>query len=302
MVARIPSTDARTSIGIWQDYNASLISRELSFASGLFGFTSVRVMLNALVYSLDAPRFLQHYEHFLASCAAHNLTAMPVLFDADFPNCDTPGCANPDKDFITQKRYINSSWCPSPGAKVVDDATKWSRLEPFVEAVAGGRYANDGRIAALEMMNEPRESSASPFLAHFAAFVGKISSRLIAVEPQYTPPPKAALDAASVLSYHTYWCTFGCMNSTYTHLAAAAAQHDRTAVNVELGGRPPQGGQPYCDAIQGVLAACVGYYAWELMLGRDQFDTGTPRFQGLVWPNGSVYDANEADCIRRANA
>ena len=298
---------AKNSIGIWHDYDASVVDRELGFASSLLGFTSVRVFLNSLAYANDAPRFLANYEHLLASCERHGLTAFVVLFDRDFPDCEDvpfpggpPGCSDPDRAFVTSGAYRNSSWCPNPGAAAVADTSRWPALEAYVDAVVGGQYAADERIAAFELMNEPREADASAFLAHFAARIAQSTSRPLAIEPAYAPAPRAATAAASILSYHTYNCDGKCMNATYTQLARDAAQQNKTAVNSELGGRPHQ---PYCDAITGVLAAGVGYFAWELMLGVDQFHNPPhhPNFQGLVWPNGSAFDPVEAACIKAAN-
>lgn len=291
---------ARNTVGIWQDYDAPLVDRELGFASSLFGFTSVRVFLNALVYELDPPRFLTNYENLLSSCALHGLTALVTIFDRDFPDCTGAiGCDNPDRAFVETGAYRNSSWVPNPGPATWANRSRWPSIEHFVDDVVGGKYAADERIAGFELMNEPRNPNASSFLAHFAPRINRSTSRPFAIEPQYDPPPEASKAAASVYSYHHYGCNRQCMQSTYTRLAQDASKGNKTVVNVELGQRPRQ---PYCDAITGVLAAGVGYYAWELMLGRDQFNTGTPKYQGLVWPNGSTYDSVEAACIKHANA
>jgi sialate O-acetylesterase len=314
---------ARNDVQIWQDFNATTIDRELGYARE-FGFNSVRVFLASIVWKHNPRHFMQSYETFLSLCAAHNLTALVVAFDRDFPNCKcglpsgstncTGGCGTPSTTFLLSGAYKHSSWCPNPGAGITSlGPSGWGYLHQFVEATLGGKYAADERIYAVELINEPHEDELVPFIDHMALFIKNVSGRPLAHEPAYNHKSTTAMHAADIWSQHIYGAnpetSAAQMYVSATRDREAAAAQNKGVLITEFAKRPSQ---PYCDAMRGALAASVGSYAWELMLGVDQFGpqrgrsggigppfaTG-PIYQGLIWPNGSAYSEAEKACFQR---
>jgi hypothetical protein len=186
----------------------------------------------------------------------------------------------------------------------------WGYLNDFARATIGGRYADDPRIEAIEVMNEPHEDVLVPFIDHMATLIKSLSKRPVAHEPAYNHKSTVAAGLADIWSEHIYGgnpaTTSADMYATATQEKAAvrkthifcascsvkrsfnqdmlgtnigkalttrcvfsqAVAANKTMLITEYAKRPAQ---PYCAALRGALAAGVGSYAWELMLGIDQF-------------------------------
>jgi hypothetical protein len=304
---------ARNDVQTFIDFDEKVIDAELGFARNLFNFTSVRVFLPVVVYRHNASRFLDSWETLLTLCAKHGLSMLAVAFDRDFPNCACTvpdsgekcttgpgGCITPDELFITSKYYRNSTWCPSPGPGITQLGPAGyveNHLDKYVEDVFGGKYADDERIYAIEIINEPDEANLGPFIDWAAEKLSKVSRRPLALENTY-PGGRAATKAQALAAILTDHCYGGDVYKELSASLAAAHKVGKTAFNTEFGRRDTQ---PYCPAFAAACAAKVGTYAWELMAGRDQFHRLLPNgkvYQGLVWPNGTVLDEDEAACFR----
>lgn len=301
---------ARNDVQTWQDFDPDAVGRELGYAQD-FGFNSVRIFLASIVWKHDRHRFMQSYEHFLRLCAAANLTALVTIFDRDFPNCRcgiptgsancTGDCITPTELFITSGAYKNSTWCPNPGVGVLSlGPSGWGYLDDFARATLGGQYADDPRIEAIEVMNEPHEDVLVPFIDHMATLIKSISGRPLAHEPAYNSKSTVAAALADIWSQHIYGAspatTSADMYAIATRERAAAASSNKTMLVTEFAKRPAQ---PYCAALRGALAAGVGTYAWELMLGIDQFgplQNSAANGIGPPYKAGPVYQGR-ATCI-----
>ena len=80
-----------------------------------------------------------------------------------------------------------------------------------------------------------------------------------------------------------------------------AVAANKTMLITEYAKRPAQ---PYCAALRGALAAGVGSYAWELMLGIDQFgplEGAGPLSIGPPYKRGPVYQGTTCCCNRHSN-
>ena len=331
---------ARYDVQTFMDWDASVIDRQLGYAHDLFGFTSIRFFLSTIVYRHTPAAFLQKWNTFLLLCAKHELSVLAVAFDRDLPSCTCTtangssctagpaGCITPDDAFITSGNYRNSSWCPSPGPHITSmgAAGYVANQDQYAAAVFGGKYADDERIYAIEIINEPDEGNLGPFIDWAAAELSKMSNRPLALENTYAGG-RAATKAQALASFFSNHCYGGNVYTEMTAAMAAAQKAGKGAFNTEFGRGDTQ---PYCEAFAGAVAAKVGTYAWELMLGEDQFNVLLPngmrcqglvwpnvllpngmrcqglvwllpngmRCQGLVWPNGTVYDAQEAACFK----
>jgi len=145
----LPST-AINELEMWQadSFDAATIDRELGWAEGI-GMNTMRVFLHNLLWEQDAKGFEKRMDMFLAIAARHHIRPVFVLFDS---------CWDPHPKLGPQHPPIpgvhNSGWVQAPGAEVLGDPTQTPRLEGYVKGVVGA-FANDPRILAWDLWNEP---------------------------------------------------------------------------------------------------------------------------------------------------
>jgi len=85
----------------------------------------------------------------------------------------------------------------------------------------------------------------------------------------------------------------------YSARALAAAHSKPLAFASEVMNRP---WDPVCGDIDVLAAEGLGWFAWELMVSHSGWGVpkcdGCPIYQGLLWPNGSAFSAEERSCVR----
>jgi hypothetical protein len=153
----IPSA-AINQLEMWQPdtFVPKTIDRELGWAQSL-GFNTVRVFLHNLPWHDDRDAFLKNIERFLAIADSHKIRPMLVFFD---------GVWDPDPQSGPQNRprpgVHNSGWVQSPGRIVLADDAKQDVLRAYVQDVLR-RFANDKRILAWDLFNEPDNLNANSY-------------------------------------------------------------------------------------------------------------------------------------------
>ena len=153
----LPS-DAVNELEMWQPetFNPTEIDRELGWAEGM-GMNTMRVFLHNLLWEKDAKGFKERIDKFLAIAAKHHIRPIFVLFDS---------CWDPDPKLGPQRPPIpgvhNSGWVQAPGRKMLDDPQQHPRLRDYVQGVVGA-FANDPRILAWDVWNEPDNDNASSY-------------------------------------------------------------------------------------------------------------------------------------------
>jgi hypothetical protein len=153
----VPS-DAVNELEMWQagTFDAAEIDREFGWAEGL-GMTTMRVFLHNLLWEQDAAGFQKRLDQFLDIAAKHHIRPMFVLFDS---------CWDPDPKLGPQRPPIpgvhNSGWVQAPGRAILADPAQYPRLEAYVRGVVGA-FANDPRILAWDVWNEPDNDNASAY-------------------------------------------------------------------------------------------------------------------------------------------
>lgn len=162
---------AINQIEMWQAscFNLTAIERELDLAASL-GMNSVRVYLHDLLWAADRKGFVQRIDKFLAAAWRRGIRTMFVLFDSCWD--ETPALG-PQR--APRQGVHNSGWVQSPGPAVLADPAQHGRLQEYVEGVVG-RFADDDRILAWDVWNEPDNgpdvaACASEALAAKAALV-----------------------------------------------------------------------------------------------------------------------------------
>lgn len=149
---------AINQLEMWQadSFDAAAIDKELGWAEGL-GMTTMRVFLHDLLWQQDANGFKKRLNQFLGICAKHKIKPLLVLFDS---------CWDPNPQLGKQRApkpgVHNSGWMQSPGAKALQDAAQYPRLEAYVKGVVGA-FAKDNRVLAWDVWNEPDNMNGSSY-------------------------------------------------------------------------------------------------------------------------------------------
>ena len=144
------TSNAINQLEMWQGdtFDPPQIDRELGWAQGI-GMNTVRIFLHDLVWEQDPKGFEQRIDAFLKIANRHHIRPILVLFDS---------CWDPFPRLGIQREPTpgvhNSGWAQSPGAKWLQDPNVRTRLETYVRFTVGS-FANDPRILAWDIWNEP---------------------------------------------------------------------------------------------------------------------------------------------------
>ena len=150
--------NAINELEMWQaeTFDPKTIDKELGWAEGL-GMNTLRVFLHDLPWQQDSTGFKKRIDQFLTIAAKHKIKPMFVLFDS---------CWDPFPELGKQRDpkpgVHNSGWMQAPGAKALQDAAQYTRLEAYVKGVVGA-FANDKRILAWDVWNEPDNTNGSSY-------------------------------------------------------------------------------------------------------------------------------------------
>jgi len=142
--------DAINELEMWQadTFDAKRIDLELGWAEAI-GLNTMRVFLHDLPWQQDPAGFQKRIDTFLQIAAKHHIKPLFVLFDS---------CWDPEprlgKQHAPRPGVHNSGWVQSPGAKALQDATQYPRLEAYVKGVLGA-FAKDERVLGWDIWNEP---------------------------------------------------------------------------------------------------------------------------------------------------
>jgi len=153
----IPS-DAINQLEMWQPdtFDAAEIDKELGWAQEI-GMNTMRVFLQDLLWQQDPEGFKRRIDTFLVISAKHHIRPIFVLFDSCWDPYPRLGPQHPPIPGVH-----NSGWVQSPGRKALEDSTEYPRLKAYVQGVVGA-FANDDRILAWDVWNEPDNANESSY-------------------------------------------------------------------------------------------------------------------------------------------
>lgn len=157
-----PST-AINQLEMWQadTFDPAGIERELGWAEGL-GFNSVRVFLHHLAWKQDPEGFLKRMDQFLDIAARHKIGVMFVVFDSCWDPLPRLG-----RQRAPRPHVHNSGWLQDPGREVLTQPGRIEELKPYVLALLN-RFANDPRVHAWDLFNEPDNDNRNSYGANGA--------------------------------------------------------------------------------------------------------------------------------------
>jgi len=153
----LPS-NAINELEMWQPetFDPTTIDRELGWAEAI-GMNTMRVFLHNLLWEQDQQGFQKRIDTFLSIAARHHIKPVFVLFDSCWDPYPKLGPQHPPIPGVH-----NSGWVQAPGISVLTDATQYPRLENYVKGVVGA-FANDERILAWDVWNEPDNANDSSY-------------------------------------------------------------------------------------------------------------------------------------------
>ena len=148
----IPS-DAINELEMFQaaTFNPALIDKELGMGESI-GMNTMRVFLQDQLWKQDPEGFKKRLNEFLAICAKHHIRPLLVLFDSCWETNPKLGPQHPPIPGIH-----NSGWVQSPGKVRLHDRSVEPELKAYVQGVVGA-LANDDRVLAWDVWNEPQNS------------------------------------------------------------------------------------------------------------------------------------------------
>lgn len=150
--------NAINELEMWQaeTFDPARIDKELAWAESI-GMNTMRVFLHDLLWKQDPEGFRKRIDQFLTIAAKHKVRPMLVLFDScwdPFPKLGPQRAPRPG--------VHNSGWLQSPGAEALKDPSQHARLEAYVKGVVKA-FANDQRVLAWDIWNEPENTSESSY-------------------------------------------------------------------------------------------------------------------------------------------
>ena len=150
--------NAINQLEMWQaeTFDPATIDKEFVWAEGL-GMNTMRVFLHDLLWKQNAEGFKKRLDHFLRIAEKHKIRPMLVLFDSVWDPYPQLG-----KQREPRPGVHNSGWLQSPGAKALQDASQYPRLEAYVKGVVGA-FGQDRRILAWDVWNDPENMNGGSY-------------------------------------------------------------------------------------------------------------------------------------------
>ena len=205
----LPST-AVNDVEMWQSstFDPATIDRELGWAKET-GFNSVRVFVNYVVWEADAAGLKKRFDQFLQIASRHGISTMVILLDDCFKQNPKVG-----KQEDPVPGVHNSQWVASPGRPVIDDQSKWPRLEAYVKDMVS-TFASDPRVVIWDLYNEPTVESAALAEAclDWARQVKPLQPLTIGAWEDFSSAfTRRLIEASDIISFHGYDPTDGVLD------------------------------------------------------------------------------------------
>jgi hypothetical protein len=320
----VPS-DAVNELEMWQadTFDPNEIDREFGWAEGA-GMNTMRVFLHNLLWEQDPQGFKQRIDQFLAIAARHHIRPVFVLFDSCWDPDPKPGPQHPPIPGVH-----NSGWVQAPGRAVLADPTQYPRLEAYVKGVVGA-FANDPRILAWDVWNEPDNLNGPPYskeeLPNKAQLVVALLPQVFAwarsVHPlqpltsgvwsgdwssldKMTPMARVQIEQSDVISFHNYgW------PEEFESRIKDLEQFHRPLICTEYMAR--SAGSTFDTILPLAKQNHVGAINWGLVNGKTQTNLPwdswvrpyvlaqpTVWFHDVFYPDGTPYRLREVDLMRQ---
>jgi hypothetical protein len=310
-VSYIPS-NARNQLAQWHDYDGMLARKELAFAAD-GDFNAVRVTLHWALWAVDGDTFLSNVADFVSAAAALNLGVIFSVFEGvgGDPGADAPA-------LISSGAYKTAGWVSNPGLSQVANATLLPTLDAYMAALLS-KFGHDARVVGWDayyrpVLCHPCENT-DAFLPHVLATVNAGVDASKSWVTTTIIPGGAACDASNVptagrtlVGFENYNGNRGAVGGDTQGVQGCASSLDpKSPPPVLLTGSMGRFNNPP-SALCEIIFECygtafmdipshprIGYIIPSLMLGVDEFSSAAN--QGLIWPNGTWFSAEERACV-----
>jgi hypothetical protein len=326
--ANYAPASAINQLEMWQaeTWDPRRIDQELGWAQGL-GMNTMRVFLHDLAWRQDPQGFLDRVDEFLTISQRHGIRPMLVLFDAVWDPFPRPG---PQRQPVPGLH--NSGWVQSPGVEILRDSMRYdAELKPYVQAVVG-RFANDRRVIAWDLFNEPDNANGGSWGAFEPVNKGELAFVLLRrtfgwaremnpvqpltaapwkgdwLDPSQTAPITTfMLENSDIISFHSYDPL-----TRLQQVVAALRRYGRPIVCTEYMARPR--GSTFESILPYFKEQGVDAYNWGFVSGKSQtiypWDSWENKYpaEPPVWfhdifrTDGTPYRQTEVDLIRALTA
>lgn len=277
-------TYAATDVEIWRDFDAEVVDRELGYAESI-GLNSIRIFLQYHVYENQREQFLDHVGTFVDLCDKHGIRPMLVVFDS---------CMG-----VSPSMNSSEFWVASPGWDRTN-ARFYSKGEQYVKDLAE-QFRGDSRVLLWDVMNEPTVTPQGltpegkreiwDFVRHFANYFKEVGATQPLTSGVVGFDSQEIIDCIDVLSLHTYAKTEEELRDNIRSVRKQAEEAGKPVVITEIGA--PAWGCDY-EMIAPVLKdEKIGWYVWELMIGRAMFR----KISGLFYADGMVRRRSQVEAI-----
>jgi hypothetical protein len=274
---------AINELEMWQadTFDPKRIDLELGWAEKI-GLNTMRVFLHDLLWKQDPEGFKKRIDTFLTISAKHKIRPMLVLFDSVWDPNPQLG-----KQRAPRPGVHNSGWMQSPGAKALADPAEHPRLEAYVKGVVGA-FANDDRILAWDIWNEPDNENRGSYdateLKNKVELVAVLLPKAFqwareagATQPltsgvwkgdwtsveKMTPVERMQVDLSDVVTFHSY------DNPTeFEKRIHSLERYNRPIICTEYMARG--NGSTFLTTIPVALRFDVGVYNWGFVAGKTQ--------------------------------
>ncbi len=317
-----PST-AINQLEMWQaaTWDPATIDRELGYGRSL-GMNTMRVFLHDQLWAQDSTGFLRRVDEFLAIASRHGIRPMFVLFDSCWDPFPQPG---PQRAPVPHLH--NSGWVQSPGRAVLADTARHESLRPYVQGVVR-RFANDRRVLAWDLFNEPDNINRPAYFAFEPRNKGDLALALLRKEVAWvraarptqpitmapwhgdwtdtttlTPIDRYMFENSDVITFHSY------DDLPFTRRKVELLKrYGRPLLATEYMARPT--GSTFGITLPYFKQERVGAYNWGFVAGKTQtiypWDSWTREytaepplwFHDIFRRDGSAYDQGEVMIIR----
>jgi len=308
----------------WQPetFDPERIDLELGWAANI-GFNSMRVYLHDIAWETDPEGFLDRIDTYLEIAHSHDISTMLVLFDAVWNPVANPG-KQPDPIPHTH----NSGWIQSPTAQRLQDTTQYPLLEEYVKAVIS-RFANDPRVVAWDLYNEPDNTNNDRFTNTEAPNKTDHTYNLMVKTFQWAREVNPSqpltvgvwrddweedkvhenrfnvfqLENSDIISFHDYGNI-----ENFIRKVESLKRFNRPILCTEYMARENQ--STFQEKLPYMKQESIGAYNWGLVAGKSQtiypwrswFETFTDEpdlwFHDVFHPDGTPYDQEDVELIR----
>jgi len=282
----LPRT-AVNDIDMWMadTFDPETIDQELGWAQK-YGFNSVRVFVNYVVYQHDPEGLKERINQFLSIADRHGISTMMVLLD---------DCFRQDPAYGKQPEPIpgvhNSQWVASPG-KVRTAREYWPELKSYVQDIVG-KFKQDSRILIWDLYNEPKKDKQWLVVQSFLW-----AREMDPIQPITTC--WLAEDISDVITFHYY------KEGKPSDGMLQNRTSERPAICTECIKRTR--GSGFETVLPAYADHGIGWYMWGLVKGRIQtyYPWGSPEgapepevwHHDLLHPDGTPYDPAEITLIQ----